>query len=692
MDSKYMALGNTGGLPSISFSVKRKIETIESHSGFSSKSPHVPAKHPRLTNSKKPSIGYNQHLLPVFNCQQRILREIDENDTVLIMGETGSGKTTQIPQFLLHAGYARNQMMIVITQPRRVAAITVARRVAQELSSTIGDLVGYTVRFEDVTSEKTKIRFLTDGVLLRESILDRLLLKYSVIMLDEAHERTVNGDLLFGIVKTAQKERKKRKLANLKVIVTSATMDIDHFGKYFNCRGLYLEGRTHPVRVMHAKEPQDDYIHAVLVTLFEIHRNEPIDHDVLIFLTGQDEIEGLAQQIRQLAKINTTGPSDVRVFTLYSQLSQAKQLECFLPVPANTRKIVLATNIAETSITIPGIRCVIDCGYVKEKHFNPSSCFDSLKTVRISKAQAWQRTGRAGRDAPGICYRTYTRKDMETFKTATDPEILRINTTSTVLQLLALGIKCENFDFLDMPSEESLNKANRDLETLGAIKFGGDGTANITPLGRLMVHFPLDPRYSKLLLSAPKFNCLEEMLSLVAVLSSDNIFVVHTEKSELAALAHAKFQSKHGDHLTLLNVFNAFQKTEKPKVWCHDNFLNLRNLTYARNVRNQLADISTNIGLTLSSGANVESQKKCLINGLFDNIAVLQKDGNYQTILGRHKAKIHPSSVLHGKYKPNYILFNELIQTDQNFLRLVTEICVEWVEEVVPHFKNIMKY
>ncbi|KAH8418817.1 hypothetical protein KR222_008383 [Zaprionus bogoriensis] len=699
MESKYLISSNGSASMISVFPVKRKLEPMKEQNSI--KKPggsYSPPKQPQPQQPYKPlfggrnsrsSIEQDRKALPVYNCRQRILRELEANDTLLIMGETGSGKTTQIPQFLLQAGYASGGL-IGITQPRRVAAITIAKRVAQELASSVGDVVSYTVRFEDTTTERTRIRYLTDGILLREAIGDRLLRRYAAIMLDEAHERTVNADVLFGIVKEAQLERRKHKLPRLKVIVTSATMDIDHFGRYFGVRGMYLEGRTHAVRVMHAKEPQEDYIHAALVTLFDIHRHEPINHDVLIFLTGQEEIEALAQQIRQLARINNSGPSDVRVFTLYAQLAQGKQLECFLPVPANTRKIVLATNIAETSITIPGIRCVIDCGYVKEKSFNPSSGLDILKTVRISQAQAWQRSGRAGRDAPGKCYRTYTKTSMEQFRIAPQPEILRANLTATVLQLLALGIDCSSFDFIDAPQPEAVQSAYKALEQLGAIK--SSAAPSITHTGRQMAQFPLDPRYAKLLLAAPSYGCMEEMLSLVAAISSDNVFIAHADKSELAALAHAKFQSKHGDHLTLLNVFQTFQKTEKPKIWCHDNFLNIRNLTYARNVRSQLAEISTRMNLALNScGEQTDAVKKCLLTGLFDNIALLQKEGHYLTLSGRVKARIHPSSVLHGKYKPHCILFTELVQTEQNFLRQVTEISADWVEEVLPNMKFIIK-
>ncbi|XP_061390522.1 ATP-dependent RNA helicase DHX33 [Musca vetustissima] len=643
--------------------------------------------------SSKPSkmqLEQQRQALPVTGCRKRLIEEIHKSDTLLIMGETGSGKTTQIPQFLLGAGFGKKGV-IAVTQPRRVAAITVAKRVAQEQHCQLGELVGYTVRFEDCTSPKTRIRFMTDGFLLREALADSLLRNYSVIMLDEAHERTVSTDVLFGVVKEAQRKRRVWNLVPLKVIVTSATMDIDHFGRYFGVKGMYLEGRTHPVRVMHAKESQSDYLHATLVTLFEIHRNTPANHDVLIFLTGQEEIEAMAQQIRQIAKTNLSTIAGVRVFPLYAQLPQNKQLECFLPAPANARKIVLATNIAETSVTIPGIRCVIDAGFVKRRIYSPSTGLDVLRVVRISQAQAWQRCGRAGRDAPGTCYRTYTQQEMKSFEKMPTPEILRSNICSTVLQLLALGIDCKRFDFLDKPPAEALEAAYKKLESLGAVQ-NVSTKPELTPLGRQMSKFPLDPQYSKLLLAAPQFGCMEEMLSLVSVLSSENIFVSSVEKREQAALAHAKFHSKHGDHLTLLNVFSAFQKTEKIKLWCHDNFLNTRNLSYARDVRKQLLEIVERLDLQVNScGNNFDQLRKCLLVGLFDNIAELQRDNFYLTITGRQRAKIHPSSVFHGKYRPEYIIFSEIVLTERNFLRQVTEISPEWVAEVVPNFAHLSR-
>lgn len=305
-----------------------------------------------------------------------------------------------------------------------------------------------------------------------------------------------------------------------------------------------------------------------LEIIFKVYKSNSkiifFSHDVLIFLTGQEEIDAMAQQIRLLAKSADRTYPNIRVFPLYSQLPQNKQLECFMTMPQNSRKVILATNIAETSITIPGIRYVIDSGFVKRRVYDPNTGMDSLKVVRISQAQSWQRCGRAGRDAEGSCYRTYTTAEMESFDEMPKPEILRSNIYSTVLQLLSLGVNCKNFDFLDKPSPESVDMAYKQLHLLGAIK--SPNFPELTDLGKQMAKFPLDPKYSKLLITSQEFGCLEEILSLVAVLSGENIFISQTEKREQAALAHAKFESKYGDHLTFLNVYQAFQKTEKIKV------------------------------------------------------------------------------------------------------------------------------
>ncbi|XP_055301326.1 ATP-dependent RNA helicase DHX33 [Sitodiplosis mosellana] len=710
MDSKYSIFSKNKTNLSDSSPFSQNLKRKFSYGSPSSVPPA--AKKPNLQNDTKPSnaslkqninqngastnksavadIQMQRRRLPVFAVRDQLLGFLRKNHTLIVIGETGSGKTTQIPQFLLEIG----QSAIAVTQPRRVAAISISTRVAKEMKCKLGETVGYTVRFEDMTSKKTKIRFLTDGSLLREAMSDRLLMQYSTIILDEAHERTINTDILFGIVKAAQKQRVAQNKHPLKIIIMSATMDVDHFSSYFNnCKTVYLEGRTYPIKIMHVKETQSDYLYAVMSTLFKIHQEAPPNHDILVFLTGQEEIESMAHQIKSMTKSNSLKGPILRVFPLYAQLAQNRQMDVFMPSGLNTRKIILSTNIAETSLTIPGIKYVIDSGAVKRRVYDSKTGMDTLKVRKISQDQAWQRCGRAGRESEGFCYRTYTFNEYKQMPITTTPEILRSNIAATVLQLMSLGIDCRKFDFIDSPDAQSIELALNQLVALGAVSIGKQ--TELTELGRKMAKFPLDPKYSKILLMAPQFGCLEEVLSIVALLSGEDVFInnIHdTDRRGDALVAHAKFENEFGDHLTLLNVFKAFAKAERPKIWSHDNFLNIRNLGYALEVRNQLSEICKRVNLEFESCGNKFDQvRKCLLSGLFINIAELQRDNHYLTLTNRQRAKIHPSSVLNGKSTAKYILFTELVATGKTYMRTVTQIDPEWIDEVVPNIQQLKK-
>ncbi|MED6271153.1 putative ATP-dependent RNA helicase dhx33 [Characodon lateralis] len=339
---------------------------------------------PRKGNVTTP-IDVQRKQLPIYQAKPRLLNELRRLHNAIVIGETGSGKTTQIPQYLFEAGIGR-QGLIAITQPRRVAAISLAGRVAEEKRTQLGKLVGYTVRFEDVTSPETKLKFMTDGMLLREAIGDPLLLRYTVVILDEAHERTVHTDVLFGVVKTAQRRRRELNKIPLKVIVMSATMDVDLFSEYFNKSPvLYLEGRQHPIQIYYTKQPQSDYLQAALVSVFQIHQEAPQSHDILVFMTGQEEIEALARTCRDIAKHLPDSCGPMVVIPLYASLPPAQQLRVFQPAPKGCRKVILATNIAETSVTISGIKFVIDTGMVKAKRFNPGEMFQTRTRFHIIK-------------------------------------------------------------------------------------------------------------------------------------------------------------------------------------------------------------------------------------------------------------------------------------------------------------------
>ncbi|PSN38038.1 putative ATP-dependent RNA helicase DHX33 [Blattella germanica] len=648
------------------------------------------AKRPRLgdhvdapqTASEK--LLQQRKALPVYGVRNRLISEIKKYPTVIIIGETGSGKTTQIPQFM-HEFRLDKDGMIGITQPRRVAAITLSKRVAQEMNTEQGEIVGYTVRFEDVTSKRTKLKYLTDGMLLREAILDNLLMSYSIIVLDEAHERTVQTDVLFGIVKQAQVLRQERQFAPLKIIIMSATMDVDHFSDYFGkVPIIYLEGRQYPVQVYHAMQSQDDFVFSSLVTIFQIHKEAPANQDILVFLTGQEEIEAMANTARQLAKDLEGKYPCLKVYPLYASLPSHQQLDVFRPTPHGMRKVILSTNIAETSITIPGIKYVIDSGMAKVRIHHPGTGLDVLKVQKISKAQAMQRAGRAGRESAGFCYRVYNRLEYDSMSQNPVPEVQRCNLSNVVLQLLALGVDPLSFDFMDMPPKEAINEALLQLKQLCAIE--AVENPELTKLGRLMSRFPLDPRYSKILLSAKDYGCVEEILSIVSLLSSESVMVTPHAKREEATVAHGKFVSSSGDHVTLLNIYSSYCTATRKKEWCHENFFNARNLAYASEVRSQLAELCQRSKIPSSTcGQNFDQVRKCLITGLFMNIAELQREKKYVTLGSREIVTIHPSSVLFSS-RPRCVLFTEVVHTGQCYLRMVSEVEPGWLSDIAPEY------
>ncbi|CAF4759975.1 unnamed protein product [Pieris macdunnoughi] len=625
--------------------------------------------------------------LPVYIVRNRILEEIRKNNTMILIGETGSGKTTQIPQ-ILHEQRLEGNGAIAVTQPRRVAAITLALRVATEMNTEIGSYVGYSVRFEDATSPKTKVIYLTDGMLLREAIIDPLLKKYSIIILDEAHERTVNTDVLFGIVKLAQKER-NCKGNKLKVIIMSATMDVDTFRNYYdNCSVVYLEGRTYPVTIYHSKTKQDDYQYSVVCAIFQLHVTTPANHHFLVFLTGQEEIETVMANIKQIAK-ESPGPP-IRVCPLYAGLPPAKQLLVWKSVPEGTRKIVLATNIAEASVTIPHIKCVIDTGLVKERSWCNVTGAERLRIVPCSQAACWQRAGRAGRTAPGSAYRLYTNGDFKARPQHNTPEIIRCPLAATLLMLIATGMEPSTFPLIDAPSPDSVQASLILLKELGAIE--SENNPKLTVLGKKMTAFPIDPKYSKVILSAPEHGCLDEALSLVAVMSSENVFHTPLHKREEAVKAKQKFVSTLGDHITLLNVFKMFCKAPLKKQWCKENYLNHKNLSYACDIRHQLLAICQKLNMEVSScGTAFDQLLKCLLSGLFTNCAwtrggMTTGAGKYATASGA-AAALHPASSLHGlRPPPPAVLYTELLHTRRAYLLTVSAIEPHWLHQVAPEY------
>ncbi|KAJ1508188.1 DEAH-box ATP-dependent RNA helicase prp43 [Coelomomyces lativittatus] len=468
--------------------------------------------------------------LPVSLQRDKFLQLLHTHQILVFVGETGSGKTTQVPQFMLYDILPQLKgKMIACTQPRRVAAMSVAKRVSDEMDVAIGEEVGYSIRFEDCTSPRTVLKYMTDGMLLREAITDPMLSRYAAIVLDEAHERTVQTDILMGLLKEMCKKR-----LDLKLVVMSATLDAEKFQAYFNQAPLLsVPGRTYPVEIFYTPKPEPDYLESAIKTTLIIHASQE-PGDILVFLTGEEEIEEACRRLRaeekrnrsrQPASSNSSSPNasttptfgELMVVPLYSSLPPNQQQRIFDPPPPNGRKVVVSTNIAETSLTIDGIVYVVDPGFAKQKLYNPRIRVESLLVSPISQAAARQRSGRAGRTRPGKCFRLYTEQSYEQELTAqTHPEMLRCNLGHIVLQLLKLGVKdLAHFDFMDPPAPETLMRALELLNYLGAISDEGE----LTDIGHLMSEFPVDPEFSKILIESPKYKCSMEMLTIVAMLN-----------------------------------------------------------------------------------------------------------------------------------------------------------------------------
>ncbi|KIW33365.1 uncharacterized protein PV07_00222 [Cladophialophora immunda] len=643
----------------------------------------------RATQGKNQSYGRRTDMtikqqresLPVFNFRKQLLEAVAANQLLIVVGDTGSGKTTQLTQYLAEAGYANNGM-IGCTQPRRVAAMSVAKRVSEEVGSELGKEVGYTIRFEDRTSPDTRIKYMTDGMLQREILLDPDLRRYSVIMLDEAHERTIATDVLFGLLKKTLKRR-----PDLKLIVTSATLDADKFSEYFNqCPIFSIPGRTFPVEIMYSREPEEDYLDAALTTVMQIHLTEP-PGDILLFLTGQEEIDTSCEVLYE--RMKALGPSvpELVILPVYSALPSEMQSRIFEPAPPGGRKVVIATNIAETSITIDGIYYVIDPGFVKQNAYDPKLGMDSLVVTPISQAQAKQRAGRAGRTGPGKCFRLYTEAAYQSEMLPTSiPEIQRQNLSNTILMLKAMGINdLLHFDFMDPPPTNTMLTALEELYALSAL----DDEGLLTRLGRKMADFPMEPSLSKALIASVDLGCSEEMLTIVAMLSVQTVFYRPKEKQQQADQKKAKFHDPHGDHLTLLNVYNAWKQSRYSDPWCFENFIQKRQIARARDVRQQLVTIMERYKHQIvSCGRNTIKVRQALCAGFFRNSARKDPQEGYKTLIEGTPVYMHPSSALFGK-PAEHVIFHTLVLTTKEYMHCATVIEPKWLVEAAPTFFKV---
>uniref|UniRef100_A0AAF5PKB9 RNA helicase n=1 Tax=Wuchereria bancrofti TaxID=6293 RepID=A0AAF5PKB9_WUCBA len=610
--------------------------------------------------------------LPVDGVHLQLAEVIRENGISVIVGETGSGKSTQIPQICYNEGLIGSGLLAV-TQPRRVAAITLARRVALEMNANLGEVVAYKVRFENTTSDETKIVYGTDGIFLRETFYDSLLTHYSVVIVDEAHERSI--------------------------VIMSATLETNVFSEYFDDAPVYIvQGRTYPVEIFYANsldKKDDDYVFNVLTTVLQIHRTEPLSSDVLAFLTGQEEIETACKKVQEASRLL---PGDLVALPLYAGLPPSAQMRVFEPagIP-HIRKVIFATNIAETSITIPGVRIIVDSGKIKVKTFLPDRHIDILRVENISQCSATQRAGRAGREAPGKCYRLYSEKHFHSLSKITVPEILRSNLAVVLLELLRIGLRrIKSLALISNPKKEGLEAAEKHLRLLDAVKQPDEkGRLKLTEMGTRLSSFPVDPAFARALIAASQNGCLEEVLTIVAFMSIDSVFVNSAIGHERTNLSKRKFEAPEGDHCTLLNVYRGYRlarKEKKLEEWCEANHVHQRLLNTVFKIRRQLRDIcSKNSLIFRSCGTDTDRLRKTLCQGLFMNACAYERSQDRYSLLisPGTSLKIHPSSCL-SRSRPTAFIFTDLVRTNELYARDITVIDLEWAKELLDSKKTVL--
>lgn len=648
--------------------------------------------------------------LPVNKARKRLLNAVQDNKVVVLEGDTGSGKTTQVPQFLLEEGYGNDEKIVCCTQPRRVAAISVARRVSQEMDVQLGKQVGYTVRFEDSSSVDTRLLYQTDGMLLREAMTDPLFTRYSVIVLDEAHERTLSTDVLMGVLKGVIQKRD-----DFRLVVMSATMDTIKFQKYFNDAPLLtVPGRMFPVEVIYLEDATQNYIDETVRIAINICENEP-PGDVLIFLTGEEEIEDVCQRVAFSTAQTEHVHGRVKVYPLYGALPPDVQQRVFEPAPPPAykggppgRKVICSTNIAETSLTIDGVVYVIDPGLSKQKVYSAQARVESLLIDNISQASAKQRMGRAGRTQSGKCYRLYTEESHENdLRPSSYPEIMRSNLGNVVLQMLKLGVNdLVHFDFMDPPVPETMMRALEMLNYLGAI----DDEGLLTDFGDTMSAFPLDPETSAALIKSVDYKCSEEMVTISAMLSeAANCFVFSKQRDskrdrdgkKFKDSSRAQFQNALSDHMTYLNVYDAYKECQDSGAgtfeWCRENWINPRALKSADNVRKQLSAIMLKKGLALLSSSKNESKlsrniRKAVLCGYYMQVGHrTTKRGKYLTAKDEEEVRVHPTSGI--DRNAMWLVYHEFVLTEKNrFVRTCSEVEARWLVEIAPHYFDLENF
>ncbi|MCL4121169.1 UNVERIFIED_CONTAM: hypothetical protein GTU68_066808, partial [Idotea baltica] len=616
--------------------------------------------------------------LPVTERRAEIADAIQRNQVIILSGETGSGKTTQIPKICLELGRGV-QGLIGHTQPRRIAARTVATRIAEELKSQLGDIVGYKVRFHDqVKADKSYIKLMTDGILLAETQNDRFLNQYDTIIIDEAHERSLNIDFLLGYLKQLLPKR-----PDLKVIITSATIDTKRFSEHFdNAPVIEVSGRTYPVEVRYRPpindddEEQRDYdmIRGIVEATDELCREG--QGDILVFLSGERDIKEVSEALRK------HHPAQIEVLPLFARQSAAEQNRVFKT--GGHRRIVLATNVAETSLTVPGIRYVVDPGFARISRYSVRNKVQRLPIEKISKSSANQRSGRCGRVAAGIAIRLFDQDDFNNRPDFTDPEILRTNLASVILQMAALKLgDPAQFPFINPPPQKAINDCFRLLEELGAV----NKQHRLTPLGQQLAKLPIDPRIARMILAADKLGCMTEVLTIASALSIQDPRERPMDKQQAADQAHSQFKDERSDFLAYLKLWALYHDKKKHlsqnklRKYCKEHFLSFMRLREWHEIHQQLHVQVTQMGFKPNSQvADYPTIHQALLSGLLSNIAV-KTDKTEYTGARNLKCHIFPGSALHKK-GPKWVMAAELVETGRLYARIVAKIEPEWIEDI----------
>ena len=618
------------------------------------------------------------HDLPVYKHKELILQALKDHQVVVVESPTGSGKTTQMPIILHEAGYSKKGM-IGVTQPRRIAAVSVSEYIARQMGSPIPGTVGYKMRFEDKTDSSTAIKIMTDGILLQEMKLDPYLSRYAVIMVDEAHERSLNIDFVLGLLKRVLETRPE-----FKVLISSATINAQVFSEYFSeCPVVKIDAITYPVTVIYdppAVEPSqgnNGAVEALSLKIQDIIRrvvDENREGDVLVFLSGEKQIKDCMGALYE-------GPAGKRIHCvpLYGRLGKDEQERVFDPAPRGKTKVVLSTNIAETSVTIDGICTVIDSGLSKLNHYNPRTFTSSLIEGPISKASCNQRKGRAGRTREGTCYRLFSRKDFENRPLFTTEEIYRTDLSEVVLRMAELGVTAfEEFDFISPPNKEGLIAAIETLNLLDAL----DPDRSLSKVGKMMAEFPLSPRQSRMIVEAILTypSVTEETVIAAAFLSTQSPYLLPPGEETDARRAHHAFRDPNGDFLSNLKLYRTFKASKDKKQFCERSYIDEKSLTEIANVKDQLELIVSEMGVPILSGGPVEDYLCAVARGLIQFVCVREGREIYRSLTA-DRISIHPGSVMF-REDPQYIVAGEIVRTTRMYAMSVSPLQKSWLARI----------